>query len=43
MIEYVLKRTGRVHKKKERFLKSKSAEVIIADEIEDTHTRHTCR
>jgi len=41
MIEYLVKRTGKIHKKKEGFLKSKSAEVIIADEIDHTHTLST--
>ncbi|GEM_PF-6791836 len=36
MIEYVFKRTGKIYKKKEGFLKSRSAEVIIVDKVDHT-------
>ena len=38
MIGYVFKRTGKMHKKKLGFMKAKSAEIVVIDRLDHTHT-----
>lgn len=38
MIGYVVKRTGKVYKKKLGFMKAKRAEIVVIDTLDHTHT-----
>ena len=38
MIGYVVRRTGKIHKKKLGFMKAKRAEIVVVDALDDTHT-----
>ncbi len=38
MIGYVFKRTGKRYKKKLGFMKAKSAEIVVIDRLDNTHT-----
>ena len=37
MIGYVVRRTGKIHKKKLGFMKAKRAEIVVVDALDDTH------
>ena len=37
MIGYVVKRTGKVYKKKLGFMKAKRAEIVVIDTLDHTH------
>ncbi|SEW14779.1 hypothetical protein [Thermococcus thioreducens] len=37
MIGYVVRRTGKMHKKKLGFMKAKHAEIVVVDTLDHTH------